>query len=70
MPVDSIKGLTALNNARPVYFLSVEDVQSVSNNVLNRNLSPSEMERVEEKIGDHISWYDAIESSIKELVER
>jgi len=47
-----------------VYQLTVEDLQNVSNDFLNRDLNENEISLVTEKLGDCINWYDAIQNAI------
>ena len=51
-----------------VYFLTKEDLQTVSNEVLNRDLTTEEVTLLESKIGNYIDWYDSIENAIQELI--
>lgn len=51
-----------------VYFLTKEDLQTVSNEVLNRDLMTEEVALLESKIGNYIDWYDSIENAIEELI--
>lgn len=51
-----------------VYFLTKEDLQTVSNEVLNRDLTTKEVTLLESKIGNYIDWYDSIENAIEELI--
>lgn len=51
-----------------VYSLTEEDLQTVSNEVLNRDLTTEEVTLLESKIGDYIDWYDSIENAIQELI--
>lgn len=51
-----------------VYSLTKEDLQTVSNEVLNRDLTTEEVTLLESKIGDYIDWYDSIENTIQELI--
>ena len=51
-----------------VYSLIEEDLQTVSNEVLNRDLTAEEVTLLESKIGDYIDWYDSIENAIEELI--
>ena len=51
-----------------VYFLTKEDLQTVSNEVLNRDLTTEEVTLLESKIGNYIDWYDSIENAIEELI--
>ena len=51
-----------------IYFLTKEDLQTVSNEVLNRDLTTKEVTLLESKIGNYIDWYDSIENAIEELI--
>ena len=51
-----------------VYSLIKEDLQTVSNEVLNRDLTTEEITLLESKIGDYINWYDSIENAIQQLI--
>jgi hypothetical protein len=48
-----------------VYSLSREDIQNVAREELGRALTSSEIEIVEEHLGDYIKWYDIIETVIR-----
>jgi hypothetical protein len=47
-----------------IYTLTVEDIQTVANDTLDRDLNNDEIEKVTETLGDVIKWYDNIESAI------
>ena len=51
-----------------VYFLTKEDLQTVSNEVLNRVLATEEVTLLESKIGDYINGYDSMEHDNQELI--
>lgn len=51
-----------------VYSLNIEDIQAVADQELSRKLTPEEMSLVARRVGDYISWYDAIASAINEMV--
>ena len=53
---------------RIVYQLTVEDLQNVADEELDRNLTAKEIQMVEDKIGDYIKWYDAISSAIDDML--
>jgi hypothetical protein len=53
-----------------IYYISVSDIQEVAEEELDRELSPEEIKLVQERVGDYISWYDAIWLAIDELVVR
>ncbi|HBR18105.1 MAG TPA: hypothetical protein DD725_10950 [Deltaproteobacteria bacterium] len=58
-----------INNSddRIVYSINVADIQEVANEVLERALTKEEVILVEDSIGDHIDWFQAIEDSIHRL---
>jgi hypothetical protein len=47
-----------------VYQLTVEDLQNVANDKLNRNLTKEEIKLLEDKIGDCIDCYEIINTAI------
>ncbi len=47
-----------------IYSITVEDVQNVAQEELERKLNKDELRLVEDKLGDHIDWYEAILYSI------
>lgn len=50
-----------------IYKLTVEDIQTVAEEYLERKLNDEELKKVIDKVGDYISWYDAIENTFMEL---
>ncbi len=57
-----------MKNNKIIYSLNEEDIQTVSNQELGRNLSSNEIEKIREVIAEKINWYDAIAASINEKV--
>ncbi len=53
-----------------IYQLTVKDIQEVADQELDRELSPEEIELVQNRVGDYISWYDAILATIDEGIVR
>jgi hypothetical protein len=49
---------------KTIYELSVDDIQEVALDVLERKLTAKEVELVSDKVGDYIPWFDAIENAI------
>jgi len=47
-----------------IYQLSVEDIYEVCEQSFDRKPTKAEIKFVEEKIGDHIAWFDAIQNAI------
>lgn len=55
---------------RIIYSLNVEDIQNVARQTLGRELTEKEILLVEEAIGDHIDWFDAIELAINKHIKQ
>jgi hypothetical protein len=51
-----------------IYSINIEDVQNVAEEELGRKLSKKELEIIEDKIGDYIDWYSAIDFAIQNEV--
>ncbi len=49
---------------KTIYSLSVQDLQTVADEELNRELSKEEINLIQEKIGDYIDWQSAISNAI------
>lgn len=52
-----------------IYSINVEDVQTVALEQLERELNEQELKIVEDEIGEHIPWYDAIGEIIAAKIE-
>jgi hypothetical protein len=50
---------------RIIYSLNVNDIQGVSKEVLGRSLTKAEIAKVENSVGDFITWREAIENAIR-----
>ena len=57
-------------NDRIIYQLTVEDLQTVANDCLNRKLTSKEILLLEEELGKHIDWYNIIEDIIRLNIEK
>ena len=57
-----------MKNKNIIYSLTVEDIQTVALQELERNLLPDEIKRIKEVIAEKINWYDAILNSINEKI--
>lgn len=53
---------------RIVYSINVGDIQKVAKQVLERDLTKKEVVLVEESVGDHIDWFQAIENALRKHV--
>jgi hypothetical protein len=58
------------NIDKVIYQLTIEDLQNVANDVLDRELSEKEIKLLENKIGDYIHWYDLIHSAIIQNIKK
>lgn len=55
-------------NEEIFYSLSIEDIQTVANDEIGRDLNPEEIKEIIKKVEDRINWYDAIADSINEYL--
>jgi len=55
---------------RIIYQLTVEDLQTVANDYLNRKLASKEILLLEEELGKYIDWYNIIEDVIRLNIEK
>ncbi len=53
-----------VNLDKVVYQLTVEDLQHVAEECIERELTESEIKLLEEIIGDHIDWFGTIQNAI------
>lgn len=53
-----------INLDKIIYQLTIEDLQTVAHQELDRELSENEIKLIEEKIGDYIDWNSAIHDAI------
>jgi hypothetical protein len=60
-----------IDTSKIIYSINIEDVQNVAEEELGRKLSEKELEIIEDKIGDCIDWYSAIDMTIQnEILKR
>jgi len=57
-----------IDTSKIIYSINIEDVQNVAEEELGRKLSKKELEIIEDKIGDYIDWYGAIDFAIQNEV--
>ena len=57
-----------INTSKIIYSINVEDIQNVAQEEHGRKLNKNELKIVEDKIGDYIDWYGAIEMTIRNRV--
>jgi hypothetical protein len=56
------------NKNKIVYQLTIEDIQEVAMQELDRELTNEEIKELIEPIAEKIPWYDAIALSINEVI--
>lgn len=61
------RGASMSDTAKIIYSINIEDIQNVAEEELGRKLSKKELKIVEDKVGDYIDWYGAIELSMQHL---
>jgi hypothetical protein len=49
-----------LSKNKILYSINVADVQTVAQELIERDLTDEEVLMVSDKLGDHIAWFDAI----------
>ena len=54
---------------RIVYSINVDDLQTVAEQALERELTDEEIKIVEDRLGDYIDWYGSIALVLGELKE-
>ncbi|MFZ6008014.1 MAG: hypothetical protein ACOYU2_10235 [Nitrospirota bacterium] len=59
-----------MNLSKIIYSINIEDVWTVAEEEFERELTTKELKIVENKIGDYIDWYGAIEMTIRNEVLR
>jgi hypothetical protein len=47
-----------------IYYLNIQDVQTVALDELDRKLSLEEIEAIKERIANNIDWYDSIAEAV------
>ena len=50
------------------YQLTIEDIQNVADQELERELSLQEIELIQDRIAEKLPWYDVIADSIAEII--
>ena len=55
---------------RVAYSINVEDLQTVAEQELERELTDEEIKIVEERLGDYIDWYEATALTLNEVVRK
>ena len=55
---------------RVVYYMNVEDVQTVADECFSRPLSDDEIEMIEDAIAERVDWFGAIEGAILDKIDK
>ncbi|OHB70893.1 MAG: hypothetical protein A2W17_09170 [Planctomycetes bacterium RBG_16_41_13] len=58
-----------MENSQIIYSLTIEDIQTVALQELERKLSSQEIEKIKNPIAEKINWYEAIADSINENIK-
>lgn len=53
-----------IDSSKIIYSINIEDIQNVAEQELGRELKEKELQVIENKIGDYIDWYEAINMAI------
>ena len=56
--------------SKVIYSINIEDLQTVAEQELERELTDEEIKNIEKRLGDHIDWYGAIASTLSEVIKR
>lgn len=56
--------IAMIDTSKIIYSINIEDVQNVAEQKLERELTEKELKIIENKIGDYIDWYEAINIAI------
>lgn len=67
--INSITKKNEMKDNKIIYSLNEEDIQTISLDLLERNLTSEEIKKVIPFIEKKINWYDAIVDSINESIE-
>ena len=60
-----------IDTSKIIYSINIEDVQNVAEEELGRKLTKKELKIIEDKLGDYIDWYSAIDITLKnEILHR
>jgi hypothetical protein len=54
-----------IDTSKIIYSINIEDVRNVAEEEHGRKLTKKELKIIEDKIGDYIDWYDAIDAAIQ-----
>ena len=63
-----MRGADNMNTSKIIYSINIKDVQNVAEEKLGRKLAEKELKIIEDKIGDYIDWYGAIDMAMQNEV--
>ena len=53
-----------MDKEKIIYYINVEDIQTVAEEKLGRELNEKELKLVDDKLGNYIDWFEAISTAI------
>jgi len=56
--------------SKVIYSINIEDLQTVAEQELERELTDEEIKNVEKRLGEYIDWYGAIASTLSEVIKK
>ena len=59
--------MKAPNPKKIIYSLNIEDIQTVAEQEIERELTIEEINQIEDSIAANINWYDAIAGAIHQI---
>lgn len=59
-----------LSKNKILYSINVADIQTVAQELMERNLTDEEVLMVSDKLGHHIAWFDAISQAMQDTQVR
>lgn len=58
-----------IDTSKIIYSINNEDAQNVAEQEIGRKLTETELKVIENKIGDYIDWYEALNSVIVDNIK-
>ena len=58
-----------MEQERIIYSLNIEDVQTVTSEILDRHLSTNEIAQIEDAVAERIDWFEVIADAVSERIE-
>ena len=60
-----MRGASNMRISKIIYSINIEDAQNVAEEKPGRKLAENELKIIEDKIGDYIDWYGAIDMAMQ-----